>query len=236
MGLGGSRILGVAQGRQPPGLPDRVRSMSSPLPWAAERLGWGARRTLRRGDLPRAHAAILPPLTRSQNGLPDQLRGPSGASVQAEETRPFLSFSSRRHPASGVPAQAALPGLPRRVSPRAPGTFVGPGRPGTRGVRPAEESLSAPRVSAPDQALGSHCLPSLPPGRRRSGRAFSQPRLATARYSGFGQTSEARILPASRCAQPASAPRPARRDRVAEHKLAGVFLKPSPTWGCVKAR
>lgn len=161
MGLGG-----VAQGRQPPGLPSpgALPELAASVDRRAARLArGGARRAPRRGDLPRAHAAILPPFARSQNGLPDPRCGPSGASVQAEGTRPFLGFSSRRHPASGVPAQAALRGLPRRVSP----TSVGLGKTWDSRCEAGRgsPSLSAPRESAPDQALEPRCAPNLtPPG------------------------------------------------------------------------
>lgn len=79
MGLDGSRIFGVVQGRQPPGLPrpGALPELAASVGSRAARLArGGARRAPRRGDLPRAHAAILPPLARSQNGLPDPRRGP----------------------------------------------------------------------------------------------------------------------------------------------------------------
>lgn len=69
----------------------------------------GARRTLRRCDLPRAHAAILPPLVRSQNGLPAPQRAPPKP-WRRPRGRGCSSGSPFRSRASSVCAQAVLRG------------------------------------------------------------------------------------------------------------------------------
>lgn len=128
-GPGTPEYLATAHRRRVPGALGRVRSLRAPLPrGCAARLARGAapQRTLRRCDLPRAHAAILPPLVHSQNGLPAPQRSPP---------KPWLRPRGRGW-SSGSPFgpgrrvrvwKPCSEGLPRPDLPRAPGDSVGLG-------------------------------------------------------------------------------------------------------------
>lgn len=163
---------GVAQAPPPPpGARPRV-----PPPWAARP----------RRDLPRAHAAILPP-PRSQNGLPapplppEPRRGATAVGLPAPSRRPG--------PAPGVrpaPCGRALSRRPRNVRARkgrllaqARAPLRPPGLGGSprfpeprewgRGPRPGA-SRTGGRGAGPAQGRGSgRCAPRAPAGRRRQG-------------------------------------------------------------------